>query len=79
MVKKKEESSHKLEFTKHEDKQDPYGGIKRVSETFEVPDARDQYRYKNSVSTELSDEVNFQEAVKDDSAQELIKTRGANN
>lgn len=61
-----------LEFTKSEMQTTAYGGMRKVSETFEVPDVRGRYMQDNFVSTEKSDDVNFDLAVRDDSAQEFL-------
>jgi len=61
-----------LEFTKSEPQYTPGGGLKIVSETFEVPDVREQYMYNDFVTTVPGDKVYFDMAVQDESAQEFL-------
>jgi hypothetical protein len=66
------EEDKPLEFTKTEPQYIPGGGLKYVSETFEVPDVREQYMYNNLVTTAPDDKVNFDRAVQDENAQEFL-------
>jgi len=61
-----------LEFIKNEWQTTGYGGLKKVSETFEVPDVREDYMIDNYVTTQKSDKVNFDLAINDKNALEFL-------
>jgi hypothetical protein len=61
-----------LEFTKSEYQTTPYGGLKKVEETFQVPNVREDYMVDNYVTTQKSDNVNFNLAINDKNALEFL-------
>lgn len=61
-----------LEFTKSEYQKTAYGGLAKVDETFQVPDVRKDYMADNHVSTQKSDDINFNLAINDKNALEFL-------
>ena len=61
-----------LQFTKSEEQFNPYSGLTKVSETFEVPDVRNRYTPDNFIATKPNDEVDFNLAVTDESSREFL-------
>jgi hypothetical protein len=61
-----------LEFTKTSPVFIPGGGLKHNSETFQVPDVREQYMTPNFVSTEKTDTPNFDLAVTNPGAKSFL-------
>ena len=61
----------KLEFTKSEMQHTAYGGLKKVSESFEVPDIREDYMLSDYISAEPG-KVDFSKAVHNPEAEAFL-------